>query len=235
MPRIGLLAHLAVDLEPEVELVRIVYRIRRHQPGPEHRITVDGLAETLELGATQGHVQCDAVARDVGHGIVAVHLVAARANHHAEFNFVVVAPMRKTQLDGAPTTNQRTAGLQEQTPISNRRHIAPVRNGRIRPAFVQMGLVVDRCTDDLARVRHRRLETHVGHRMAHGIRHGSQQGRAQARQRFDEQVLLRQRVVLRGQPRQHTGNVKHRIVLHQAQAVTIETANSHATASSSRR
>src|SRR5262249_53462721 len=88
--RVAVLVAVAVDLEPEIQRLRVGHLVGRHQPGAEGPEGVVALAlvplaaAALELDLALGDVVDDAVARHVRHRRALVDVASAGADHDAE-------------------------------------------------------------------------------------------------------------------------------------------------------
>src|SRR5687767_11712448 len=91
--RVGALPRLAVDREPEIERVGVGHLVAGDEPGREHAVAVDRLAEARKLGPAQGHVEADRVAADVVERPCARHAIRLAPDDYGELDLVVVAPL----------------------------------------------------------------------------------------------------------------------------------------------
>src|SRR3989475_4418929 len=117
--RVRILSQLAVYPDREIEVVGIADLVGGREPGPEHAVGIDRLAEALQLRPAHSHVQADRVGADVLERFFPGDLVAALADHERELDLVVVATLGPAQANLLAEADQRGIRLEEQAPVAD--------------------------------------------------------------------------------------------------------------------
>ena len=94
---------------------------------------------------------------------------ALLADHHRQFQLMIIAPVRVEQTDLAAEADQAAGCLEEQAAVGNVGDVgAPVLDAGVVVRFGNVLDIVDRRVDDLGRVGHWRGQLHVFQRQARG-------------------------------------------------------------------
>jgi len=104
-PGVAVLVAVAVDLEPHVEILRVLYLVSRDQPradGPEGvaSFALVPLTASLELECALGYVVADAITGDVISRLVLGHIGSVFADDDRQFDLPIqlVAVQRLTGM-----------------------------------------------------------------------------------------------------------------------------------------
>src|SRR5262245_41393456 len=92
--RVAVLVALAVDLEPDAQLLRVGHLVARHEVGPDRpervaALALDPLTAALELEMALREIVDDAVAGDVLQRALGLDVLGARADDDAELDLPV--------------------------------------------------------------------------------------------------------------------------------------------------
>src|SRR5262245_7145984 len=141
----------------QIEISWIGNFVSGYKPGAENRIAVRRLAKTAFLRPANRNVEADGVPCDVLQRIVAGNVIRALPDDHRQLHFVIVAPLQFPESDALGRPNKRAARLEEQPDLVDYGHMRLVVVVQLSVAanFIEVLLIVDRSTDDLARVRDR--------------------------------------------------------------------------------
>ena len=148
--RSAVLHPLAIDLQPQAELLRIGHLVRRDQPGAYGGEGVGGfalvpLAAALELKGALGHIVDQHIARHMGQGVRLADIAGFAANDHAQLHLPV-------GLEGAARDGDRVVGARERTGGFEKKHRL---FGRLHARFAGVVGVIEADADNFSDLWHR--------------------------------------------------------------------------------
>ena len=159
MTGVGVLANLAVELQGQVEVVRVLDLVRGREPRAQHGIAVDGLAHAAILAAANRHIQTHGVTGDACKRPLAGNAARFAADDHRKLEFVIRAPIRKTSHDPFARSHQRRHRLQEAQGLADGFDGGLVEyDPFVFFRFVDVGLVVDGSAEQLGGIGYRTVK-----------------------------------------------------------------------------
>src|ERR1019366_9414295 len=158
---VRLLPHRAVDLEREVDAIGLAQLVRRHEPGPEHRVRIERLAKTAIFGPTYGHVGRNRIAGNDVERARFRDVTALAPDHDAEFDLVIGAAIRKVHRDALARTDERARRFEEQPGFIDARNGVIERDAGVGFGLGDVRFIVHGRANNLRRVDHRREKLYV--------------------------------------------------------------------------
>jgi hypothetical protein len=151
--RVAVLIAVAVDLEPQVQVLRVGHLVARDEEradGTERvaALALVPLAEALELVLALGEVVDDAKTRDVLERALWAHVLRRAADHEAELDFPVALARATRDHDVVVGADDRARRLHEHHRL----------RGHLRAGFRGVVGVVEADADELARSGDTRAE-----------------------------------------------------------------------------